>query len=241
MCTLRVERAPRDPAQDLARAPTFSRLAHQVTRTDLYRVTQAFVDHCMASSPEPPAAIVFDRDHPEAPTHGQQEFPCSNHHSQRHGSLPRCIFAGTSHAVVTAVLRPGKRPPGAENAMRLVRLLAALRRQWPVTHLLIRGDRHFATPEVMEVIAYRRHRDVVCGLAGNPVLLRQAAPVMQEARGLFQQRAAVAHASGEQPPPSTRLSEEFSSAAASWEAPWRVIVKAEVMAAGDTPRFVVTS
>jgi hypothetical protein len=30
----------------------------------------------------------------------------------------------------------------------------------------------------------------------------------------------------------------FSYAAASWAEPWRVIVKAEVMAAGDNPRFV---
>ena len=35
--------------------------------------------------------------------------------------------------------------------------------------------------------------------------------------------------------------DEFSCAAASWSQPWRVIVKAEVMAAGDNPRFVVTS
>jgi hypothetical protein len=51
----------------------------------------------------------------------------------------------------------------------------------------------------------------------------------------------MAHAYGESPPPSTRLYEEFAYAAASWEQPWRVIVKAEVMAAGDNPRFVVTS
>ena len=79
------------------------------------------------------------------------------------------------------------------------------------------------------------------GLAGKPVLLRQSASVMQAARSLFQQQSAVAHASGEQPPPSTRLYEAFSSAAASWEQPWRVIVTAEGMAAGDNPRFVVTS
>jgi Transposase DDE domain group 1 len=183
----------------------------------------------------------LDLDHTEDPTHGQQEFTFSNHHYQSHCSLPLVIFEGTSHALVAACLRPGKRPPGAENAMRLVRLLAALRRQWPLTHILIRGDSHFATPAVLEVMAHRRHRDVVFGLAGNPVLLRQAAPVMQAARGLFQQRTAVAHAYGEPPPPSTRLYEEFSSAAGSWEQPWRVIVKAEGMAAGDNPRFVVTS
>ena len=85
--------------------------------------------------------------------------------------------------------------------MILVRLLSHLRRHWPFTHILVRGDSHFATPEVMEVIAHRRRTDFVFGLAGNPVLLRQAAPVMQEARDLFQQRTALAQAYGEQPPP----------------------------------------
>jgi hypothetical protein len=238
---LSVEREPLDPTQDLASAPTFSRLEHSVTRTDLYRLTQAFVDHFIASYPEPPAAIVLDLDHTADPTHGQQEFTFYNHHYQSYCYLPLLIFEGTSHALVAAFLRPGKRPPGAENAMILVRLLAYLRRHWPLTHILVRGDSHFATPEVLEVIAHRRHMDFVFGLAGNPVLLRQAAPVMQEAHCLFQQRTAVALAYGEQPPPSTRVYEDFTYAAASWEQPWRVIVKAEVMAAGDNPRFVVTS
>jgi hypothetical protein len=241
MFKMSVERAPLDPAHDLASAPTFSRLEHQMSRTDLYRLTQAFVDHFIASYPEPPAAIVLDLDHTEDPTYGQQEFTFYNHHYQSHCYLPLGIFEGTSHALVMAYLRPGKRPPGAENAMILVRLLAALRRQWPMTHILVRGDSHFATPDVIEVIAQRRHMDVVFGLAGNPVLLRHATPVMQEARQLFQQRTAVATVYGETPPPSTRLYEEFTYAAASWEQHWRVIVKAEVMAAGDNPRFVVTS
>ena len=241
MLKLSVERRPLDPTQDLASAPTFSRLEHSVTRTDLYRLTQAFVDQFIASYPDPPAAIVLDLDHAEDPTHGQQELTFYNHHYQSHCYLPLFIFEGTSHALVTACLRPGKRPPGAENAMILVRLLAYLRRHWPFTHILVRGDSHFGTPEVMEVIAHRRRTDFVFGLAGNPVLLRQAAPVMQEARALFQQRTALAQAYGEQPPPRSRVYEDFSYAAASWERPWRVIVKAEVMAAGDNPRFVVTS
>ena len=241
MFKLSVERVPLDPTQDLASAPTFSRLEHSMTRPDLYRLTRAFVDHFIASYPEPPAAIVLDLDHSADPTPGQQEFAFYNHHYQTYCYLPLFIFAGTSHALVTACLRPGKRPPGLENAMLLVRLLASLRRHWPSPHILVRGDSHFATPEVIEVLAHRRHIDFVFGLAGNPVLLRQAAPVMQEARRLFQRRSAVAHAYGESLPLRTRLYEEFADAAASWEQPWRVIVKAEVMAAGDNPRFVVTS
>jgi hypothetical protein len=238
---LGVERAPLEPTQDLASGPTCSRLEHRVDRKDLYRLTQALVDHFIASYPEPPAAIVLDLDHSDDPTHGQQEFTFYNHYSQSYCSLPLFIFEGTSHALVTACLRPGTRPTGAENAMILVRLLSYLRRHWPQTHSLVRGDSHFATPEVIEVLAHRRLMDFVCGLAGNAVLLRQAAPVMQEARGLHQQRTARAQAHGERPPASSRVYEEFSYAAASWSQPWRVIVKAEVMAAGDNPRFVVTS
>src|SRR5262249_23026925 len=52
---------------------------------------------------------------------------------------------------------------------------------------------------------------------------------------------ALAQAYGEPPPTSSRVYEAFSYGAASWSQPWRVIVKAAVMAAGDNPRFVVTS
>jgi hypothetical protein len=91
------------------------------------------------------------------------------------------------------------------------------------------------------VLAHRHLIDFVFGLAGKSVLLRHAAPVMQEARRLHQQRTALAQAHGASPPTSSRLYAEFASAAASWAQTWRVILKAEVMAAGDNPRFVVTS
>jgi DDE family transposase len=238
---LGVEQPPLDAEHDLASAPTFSRLEHQIDRKDLYRLTRALVDHFIASYPEPPAAIVLDIDHSDDPTYGQQEFTFYNHHYQNHCYLPLFIFEGTSHALVTAYLRPGTRPSGAENAMILVRLLSYLRHHWPHTHMLVRGDSHFATPEVIEVIAHRRWTDFVFGLAGNAVLLRQAAPTIQEARRLHHQRVALARAHGQVPPASSRLYDEFSYAARSWAQPWRVVLKAEVMSAGDNPRFVVTS
>ena len=207
---LGLERRPLDPEHALASAPTFSRLEHQIDRKDLYRLTQALVDHFIASYPEPPPAIVLDVDHSDDPTHGQQEFTFYNHHYQNHCYLPLFIFEGTSQALVTAYLRPGVRPTGAENAMILVRLLAYLRRHWPHTHILIRGDSHFATPEVLDVIAHRRDTDFVFGLAGNAVLLRQAAPCMQAARQLHQHRVRTAHAYRQPPPSSSRLYDEFS-------------------------------
>jgi Transposase DDE domain group 1 len=238
---LGVERPPLAPTHDLASAPTLSRLEHQIDRKDLYRLTQAFVAHFIASYAEPPAAIVLDLDHSDDPTYGQQEFAFYNHHYQNHCYLPLFIFEGTSHALVTAYLRPGTRPTGAENAMILVRLLSYLRRHWPHTHILVRGDSHFATPEILDVIASYRWTDFVFGLAGNAVLLRQAAATLQDARRLHHQRVALAHAHGQAPPTSSRLYDEFVYAAQSWAQPWRVVLKAEVMSADDNPRFVVTS
>jgi hypothetical protein len=221
----------------LASAPTCFWLKHSVDRKDLYRLTQAFVDHLIASDPEPPAAIVLDLDHSDDQPHGQQELAFYNHHYRSYCYLPLFLFEGTSHshALVTACRRPGRRPLGAENAMSLGRFLSYLRRHWSQTHILVREDSHFATPEVIEVVAHRRLTDFVFGLAGNAVVLCQAPPVRP------QQRTARAQAHGERPPASSRVYDEFTYAAASWSQPWRVIIKAEVMAAGDNPRFVVTS
>jgi hypothetical protein len=201
------------------------------------------VDAFIASYAEPPPAIVLDLDHSDDPTYGQQEFAFYNKYYQNHCDLPLFIFEGTSHALVAAYLcrRPGTRPTGPENAMILVRRLSYLRRHWPQTHILVRDDSHFATPEVIDVVTSYRWTDFVFGLAGNAVLLRQGAPTMEAARRLHHQRVALAQAHGQTPPPSSRLYDEFRYAAQSWTQPWRVVLKVEVMRAGDNPRFVVMS
>ncbi len=87
------------------------------------------VEQFLARYPEPPPAIVLDLDHSDDPTYGQQELAFYNHSYRNYCYLPLFIFEGTSQALVTACLRPGTRLPGHENAMILVRLLAALRRR----------------------------------------------------------------------------------------------------------------
>src|SRR5262249_39282776 len=89
--------------------------------------------------------------------------------------------------------------------------------------------------------AHRHRIDFVFGWAGKPVLLRHAAPVMQEARRLPQQRTARAPAHHARPPDSSRLYAELAYGAASWAQPWRVLLPAEVLASGCQRRFVVTS
>lgn len=71
------------------------------------------------------------------------------------------MFEASSGTLVTAVLRPGKRPTGAENAMIMKRVLRILRRHWPHTHILLCGDGHFSNPELMQLITDDSNADFI--------------------------------------------------------------------------------
>jgi hypothetical protein len=70
----------------------------------------------------------------------------------------------------------------------------------------------------------------VLGLARNPALERQAADALAEAERRFRRTG--------QP---QRIFASFASAAATWDRPRRVIVKAEHNAQGPNPRFLVVN
>ncbi|MCP4283241.1 MAG: IS1380 family transposase, partial [Gammaproteobacteria bacterium] len=241
MFKLAVERKPLDADEHLASGPTFSRLENAVTPQDMYRMAQAFVDQFIQSYSEAPPIIVLDMDHSEDPTHGQQELALYNHHYRNHCYLPLFIFEGLSGELITAALRPGKRPSGAENASILKRVIKHLRRHWPHTHIVLRGDGHFANPELMRLILNDPHSDFIFGLPSNAVLARLAQPVLKSTRERHQLRCENASRSDSSPPHSTKTYHEFNYGAESWLQPFRVILKAEVMSLGDNPRFVVTT
>lgn len=238
---LGLERAPLIEAVALASAPTFSRLENSVSSKDLYRVAKAFVEGFIASYVTPPEMIVLDLDHSEDETYGQQELCFYNGYYGSHCYLPLLVFEGLSGKFITAVLRPGQRPTGAENASIVKRLLKWLRQHWPETHILLRGDSHFANPELMQLVLQEPLLDFLFGVAGNQVLSPLAEPTLARARALHQVRCANAERSGNRPPSPTRLYQEIDYAAQSWPKRFRVIVKAEVMSLGENPRFVVTS
>src|SRR5947209_12185300 len=110
----------------------------------------------MASYAEPPAAIVLDLDHSDDPTHGQQEFAFYNHHYKSYCSLPLFIFEGTSHALVTACLRPGVRPTGAEHAGILARLRPDGRERGPQHPVSLRRASHVPDTHVPDATGHRR-------------------------------------------------------------------------------------
>lgn len=89
---LALERRPLDRENDLASAPTISRLENAATTKDLYRMAQGYVDQFIASYATPPSIIVMDMDHSEDATHGQQEFSFYNHHYGSYCYLPLFLF-----------------------------------------------------------------------------------------------------------------------------------------------------
>jgi hypothetical protein len=241
MFKLAVGRAPLSEGSDLASGPTFSRLENSLTTKDIYRIAQSFVETFIVSYATPPSLIVLDMDHSEDATHGQQELAFYNHHYGSYCYLPLFIFEGISGRLVTAVLRPGKRPTGKENAAIMKRVLRLIRQSWPDTHIVLRGDAHFANPELMALRDTDPNLDFLFGLSGNKALSPKGLPLLDQARALHQERCANARRCGEAEPSATRLYEDIEYQAGSWPKPYRVVLKAEVMALGDNPRFVVTS
>ncbi len=225
-----------DAAGALASGATISRFEHAVSSKDIYRLSQALVDQFIAGYASPPEALVLDLDHAEDAIHGQQPLAFYNPHYRSTCYLPLMIFEGLSGALVAAVLRPGKRPTGAENAMILKRVLRRIRAHFPDTQILVRGDGHFGTPELMTLIDAMPHTDFVFGLTGNRAIHRWAEPAMRRACEGW------AHVQTQQDvPAAVRVYDEFPYAARTWSKPQRVVLKAEVIALGERPRFVVTS
>jgi len=218
---------------DLASQPTLSRFENAVSPQDLYRLSVAVVDFFIAQQTHPPQQIVLDVDATDDPTHGQQELAFYHGYYEEHCYLPLLIFAqvdGGEHQLLAAVLRPGNVHAGHRSAALLQRLVARLRAAWPEVRILVRGDSGEALPEVYDWCEAQADVDYLIGLPRNRRLQALAEPFLQAARDEHQQCQR-----------KVRDFHEVRYAADSWPQPRRVIVKAEVTAQGDNPRFVVTS
>ncbi|MCP6151365.1 transposase, partial [Klebsiella pneumoniae] len=72
-----------------------------------------------------------------------------NAHHDEYGFQPIVVFDGAGR-FVGAVLRPARRPSGAEIRPHLRRLVRAIRSNWPNTSILIRADSHYCSPQVID-------------------------------------------------------------------------------------------
>jgi hypothetical protein len=174
------------------------------------------LDHQIGLSARLAAAVQTSDLHPLS------TIPCPISSSSASPRLPQ--------AMRTAMMRTAcALTPGAENAMLLVRLLSSLRHHWPHTYILVHGNRHFAIPEVIDVVAHWRWTDFVFGLAGHAGLLRQAAPSCRMravcASSRPPSRKLIAHVL----PPAAVCRQSFPQPRPPGPSPGRVILKAAVM------------
>ena len=240
-------RAPLETDTALACGATHSRLEGSLRRSDIYRLAHALVEQFIAGYAEAPRSITLDLDHTDDATYGQQALSFYNAHYGHYCYLPLLVFEAHSGALVTAVLRPSKTPSGSENATIMKRVFGLLRRHWPKTHILLRGDGHFSNPELMALILADGNADFIFGLAGNKVLTRRAEGLMRNARGHLALHQSLAARKLGPAVAAVRHFGEFEYQAGSWPQPFRVVLKAEVLAgssekpAKDNQRYVVTT
>lgn len=165
---LAVGRAP-ESGRDLCSQPTMSRLENMPSRIEAARMTAALVDIFCRSFPRPPASITLDIDDTCDPVHGHQQLSLFNAHYDTRCFLPIHVYHVESGKPVCVFLRPGKTPSGREVRAVLKHLVRRLRRHWPRTRIVFRGDGHYGRPEAM-AWCEDNGVDYIFGLSGNAVL-----------------------------------------------------------------------
>jgi hypothetical protein len=94
---------------------------------------------------------------------------CSTPNAGGYCFQPIQIFEATTGRPVPSLLRPGKRPSGEEVEQILRHVIGRIRCNWPAVEIMVRGDSHFATPEVMDLLEEKRC-GYIFGLSTNPRL-----------------------------------------------------------------------
>ena len=216
----------------LASQPTMTRFENTPSRTELYNIAYAMVDLFQHSYDQEPSCIVIDFDDTEDIVHGHQQLCLFNGYANEYCFMPLHIYEGLSGKLICTLLKPGKRLTGAGVLAILKRLVTHLRKRWPNTKIIFRGDSHFTSPQVMQWIDAQKHLFFVTGLTTNSILLKQAEITVQSAQKLFaehKQKVVLFHSMYYQ--------------AKTWHKAQRVIVKVEVSPEHEDPniRFIVTN
>jgi hypothetical protein len=218
-----------DTGADLMSQPTLSRLENLADWRALARIGIGMIDTFCRSYPQPPAAITLDIDDTDDPVHGQQELALFSTPAGGYCFQPIHIFEAASGKPVLSLLRPGKRPSGAEAARILRHVVRRIRKHWPLVRILIRGDSHYTGPETLDFLR-EADCDFMLGLAINETLKEIAAPwlVQCDIRRSWKM-------------PSVRRFHRLHYAAKSWSRPEKVIARIEATHLGTDARFVVTN
>jgi hypothetical protein len=142
--------------------------------------------------------------------------------------LPLYVFCGRH--LLAAKLRRSNIDASAGAVEEIARIVAQIRRRWPKTRILLRGDSGFAREALMAWCEANRV-DFLFGLARNE---RLEAAIKAE----MMQASLDSMHSGR---PARRFKDFMWSTLDSWSRNRRVVGKAEVTGGEANPRFVVTS
>ena len=223
-----VGRAP-ESGQDLMSQPTLSRLENLADWRTLARIGLGQIDLYCRSFARPPSRIVLDIDDTDDPAHGQQELALFNAHYDCTCFQPIHIFDATCGKPVLSLLRPGKRPSGAEVAKILRHVIARIRKHWPRVAILLRADSQYCSePALAQLEAMRC--DYIIGFAINSKLLQIAAPWRAQCEARRSQTKS-----------SVRRFHQLPYRGGQWSRSRKLIARVEATAIGTDARFIVTS
>ena len=187
-----------------------------------------FVDLFLDAHSKAPKQIILDLDATDDPLHGNQEGRFFHGYYDCYCYLPLYVFCGRH--LLAAKLRRANIDAAAGAVEEIARIVALIRRRWPRTRILLRGDSGFAREELMAWCEANRV-DFVFGLAGNVRLNKAVIPELITATIESLRTGKPA-----------RCFKDFSYATqGSWSRQRRVIGKAEVTGGEANPRFIVTS
>lgn len=187
-----------------------------------------FVDAFLTLTSEPCEPIVLDLDATDDPLHGHQLGRFFHGYYKHYCYLPLYIFCGEH--LLCAKLRPADIDAAAGSVKQLARIVERIRVAWPTVRIIVRGDSGFCRENLMQWCEVNQV-DYVFGLAKNQRLTKILGKELHQAKLAFE-------ATGE----AARVFKDFTyRTRKSWSRERRVVGKAEHLAKGTNPRFVVTS
>jgi hypothetical protein len=228
-----------DRGKALASSSTLNRLeltpldANSGSRYKKIKADFAGMDALMVSlalecERQAPDKIWLDLDATDDPLHGTQEGRFFHGYYGHYCYLPLYIFWGEE--LLCARLRPSNIDACEGSVEELKRIVAQIRQRWPEVEIIIRGDSGFCREEIM-AWCEANNVDFVLGLAKNKRLLKMSLKPRIRAQQAFLDSGKAA-----------RAFDEFSYRTRdTWSRARRVVVKAEHLAKGANPRYVVTS
>ena len=176
-----------------------------------------------------PQQVVLDVDATDDIIYGNQEGRFFHGYYGDYCYLPLYIFCG--EYLLCARLRVASEDPASGVRQELERIVKKLRAAWPAVRIIVRGDSGFCRDEIMSYCEQNEKVDYVLGLANNSRLNQQIEAELAQAQQLQQESGQAA-----------RVFKDFRyRTRRSWSCERRVVGKAEYLAKGENPRFIVTS